>query len=94
VDDGKLYLIKSTGNVRVPSHTFYADDLMVFCKGKSADISNLKDLFNRYANASGQLVPNQQSIQALYFLLTSTNFRFVNFQYRLYIFSFSNNDML
>ena len=32
VEDGKIYLIKGTRDVKVPSHCFYADDLMVFCK--------------------------------------------------------------
>jgi hypothetical protein len=30
VQDGKLDLIKGTRHIKVPSHTFYADDLMVF----------------------------------------------------------------
>jgi hypothetical protein len=33
VNEGKLDLIKGTWHIRVPSHTFYADDLMIFCKG-------------------------------------------------------------
>jgi hypothetical protein len=32
VNDGNLDLIKGTRNCLVPSHTFYADDLMIFCK--------------------------------------------------------------
>jgi hypothetical protein len=30
-DEGKIDLIKGTRHINVPSHTFYADDLMVFC---------------------------------------------------------------
>jgi hypothetical protein len=33
VSQGKLNLIKGTRQVYVPSHSFYADDLMIFCKG-------------------------------------------------------------
>jgi len=34
VNDGKIDLIKGTRNFRIPSHSFYADDLMIYCKGK------------------------------------------------------------
>ncbi|MCH95958.1 RNA-directed DNA polymerase (Reverse transcriptase), partial [Trifolium medium] len=44
VDEGKLELIKGTRHVNVPSHAFYADDLMIFCKGKMAGLMALKDL--------------------------------------------------
>jgi hypothetical protein len=50
VDDGKLNLIKGTRNFMIPSHTFYADDLMVFCKGKLSGLRALKALFNSYAS--------------------------------------------
>jgi hypothetical protein len=33
VVEGKINPIKGTRNVHVPSHSFYADDLMIFCKG-------------------------------------------------------------
>ncbi|PNX72820.1 ribonuclease H, partial [Trifolium pratense] len=56
VADGKLDLIKATRNVNVPSHTFYADDLMIFCKGKISGLTFLKDLFDRYASESGQII--------------------------------------
>lgn len=56
VDQGKLDLIKGSRNHCVPSHTLYADDIMVFCKAKAASIQALKDLFQRYAAVSGQMV--------------------------------------
>jgi hypothetical protein len=40
VSQGHLSQIKGTTNVRVPSHSFYADDLMIFCKG---NLSGLRD---------------------------------------------------
>jgi len=33
VNGGKVNLIKATRNVTIPSHSFYADDIMVYCKG-------------------------------------------------------------
>jgi len=56
VEQGKVELIKGSRNHYVPSHTLYVDDIMVFCKAKSSSIQALKDLFQRYAAVSGQLV--------------------------------------
>jgi hypothetical protein len=61
VSDGKLDLIKGTRHSKVPSHTFYADDLMVFCKGKIAGLKALKDLFTSYAQQSGQVINTSKS---------------------------------
>lgn len=56
VMDGKLNLIKGTRKIQVPSHSFYADDLMVYCKGNISGLEHLKDLFKKYALDSGQMV--------------------------------------
>lgn len=61
VDEGKLHLIKGTKNVSVPSHTFYADDLMIYCNGKSSGLQALKELFDRYALNSGQVINTSKS---------------------------------
>jgi hypothetical protein len=61
VSEGKLDLIKGTRHINVPSHTFYADDLMVFCKGKLSGLRALKDLFNNYALQSGQVINTSKS---------------------------------
>jgi mannosylglycoprotein endo-beta-mannosidase len=61
VAQGKLHLIKGTRNIKVPSHSFYADDLMIFCKGNLAGLRHLKDLFDRYAIESGQVINNSKS---------------------------------
>jgi hypothetical protein len=61
VSQGKLNLIKGTRNINVPSRSFYADDLMIFCKGNIAGLRVLKDLFNRYAMESGQVINNAKS---------------------------------
>lgn len=34
----------------------YADDVMIFCKGKLTSVEALKDLFNKYAECSGQYI--------------------------------------
>jgi len=56
VDDGKVDLIKASRNANIPSHCFYADDLMVFCKGKMSSLEALKELFTRYVECSGQVM--------------------------------------
>jgi hypothetical protein len=61
VSQGSLNLIKGTRNVSVPSHSFYADDLMIFCKGNLRGLKSLKDLFNSYALESGQVINNSKS---------------------------------
>jgi ribonuclease HI len=54
VESGNLELIKGTRHLNVPSHTLYADDIMIFCKGKLSNIDALMNLFDRYAASSGQ----------------------------------------
>jgi hypothetical protein len=61
VSQGNLTQIKGTRNVRVPSHSFYADDLMIFCKGGLNGLKHLKELFNLYAIESGQVINNSKS---------------------------------
>jgi hypothetical protein len=61
VQEGKLDLIKGTRHVSVPSHTFYADDLMIFCKGKLSGIKALKALVDSYASQSGQVINTAKS---------------------------------
>jgi hypothetical protein len=61
MSQGTLNQIKGTRNVRVPSHSFYADDLMIFCKGSLNGLRYLKELFNLYAIESGQVINNSKS---------------------------------
>ncbi|PNX96059.1 ribonuclease H [Trifolium pratense] len=56
VNDGHLKLIKGTRSNHIPSHILYADDVMLFCKGTSANINVLTDFFAKYAQISGQYV--------------------------------------
>ncbi|KAK2445365.1 hypothetical protein QL285_016305 [Trifolium repens] len=61
VSEGKLNLIKGTRNFNVPSHCFYADDLMIYCKGNLAGLHALKDLFSANALESGQVINTSKS---------------------------------
>jgi hypothetical protein len=61
VSDGKLYLIKGTRNFMVPSHSFYADDLMILCKGTLSGLKALKELFIAYALESRQVINTSKS---------------------------------
>jgi mannosylglycoprotein endo-beta-mannosidase len=61
VFEGKLKLIKGTRNFSVPSHCFYADDLMIYCKGNLAGLHALTDLFAAYALESGQVISTSKS---------------------------------
>jgi hypothetical protein len=56
VDEGKDDLIKASRQAQIPSHCFYVDDLMVFCKGNFSSLEALKDLFTRYDRCSGQVM--------------------------------------
>jgi len=56
VQQGKLELIKGSRYSNVPSHSLYADDIMIFCKGKLSSIEALMHLFSSYALASGQII--------------------------------------
>ncbi|GAU40289.1 hypothetical protein TSUD_362690 [Trifolium subterraneum] len=61
VNDGHLKLIKGTITNNVPSHILYADYVMLFCKGTTANFKVLTYFFARYAQISGQFVNPQKS---------------------------------
>jgi len=61
VDQGKIELIAASRHNHIPSHCFYADDLIVFCKAKFSSLEALKDLFTRYAACSGQIMNLRKS---------------------------------
>lgn len=58
--DNKLSIISSPRGVTAPSHIFYANDLIIFCKAEIRDLKALKWLFDRYKAISGQLVSNDK----------------------------------
>jgi len=61
VEEGKLDLIKASNHHNIPSHVLYADDIMLFCKGKLSCIKNLQNLFTDYALCSGQIINAHKS---------------------------------
>ncbi|KAK2388551.1 hypothetical protein QL285_062226 [Trifolium repens] len=61
VAQGTLHQIKGAGNCLVPSHSLYADDILIFCNGNMNGLRALKDLFTQYALESGQVVSSSKS---------------------------------
>lgn len=61
VDDHKIDLIGSSRGACIPSHCLYADDIMVYCRGKTSNLQALKALFTDYANCSGQFISAPKS---------------------------------
>ncbi|XP_026383956.1 uncharacterized protein LOC113279476 [Papaver somniferum] len=50
-----------TRNGISPTHLFFVDDIMIFCKGNMHSVTNLVNLLERYRQASGQTVCRQKS---------------------------------
>jgi hypothetical protein len=61
MSQGSLNQIKGTRNFLIPSHSFYADDLLIFCKGNLSVLKALKSLFDQYAVESGQVISTTKS---------------------------------
>jgi len=61
VEEGKLDLIKASSQHNIPSHVLYADDIILFCKGKISCIKNLQKLFTDYALCLGQIINAHKS---------------------------------
>ncbi|XP_026455374.1 uncharacterized protein LOC113356446 [Papaver somniferum] len=62
----KLFLEKKMSHMVTrggisPTHLFFDDDIMMFCKGNLKSLQNLVDLLGRYQVASGQTVCRQKS---------------------------------
>ncbi|CAJ2636364.1 unnamed protein product [Trifolium pratense] len=60
VDDNKLSCITS-GRTILPSHSIFADDLMIFCKATKKNARNIHDLLEEYGANSGQRVSPHKS---------------------------------
>lgn len=61
MEEGKVNLISASRHSLIPSHCFYADDIMIYCKCKFRSLEALKFLFTRYANSSGQVISASKS---------------------------------
>lgn len=62
VSNNRLKCIKSGRNMMFPSHTLYANDVMLFAKGCSSSLEAIVDLFQRYTVCSGQVCNPAKSI--------------------------------
>ncbi|XP_026399682.1 uncharacterized protein LOC113295565 [Papaver somniferum] len=60
IRDKKMTPMVTRGGVS-PTYLFFADDIMIFCKGNSKSLHNLVDLLGKYQRASGQTVCHQKS---------------------------------
>jgi hypothetical protein len=56
VDNGKLDCITGPRGMSLPSHAFFADDIMIFCKGSKKNALAVASLFLEYAANSGQII--------------------------------------
>lgn len=73
---GILAPIKATKEAFFLSHIFYANDILVFCKGKTSKIIFLKQLFSNYSIAFCQNIDSKKSA---IFLGSMNNSRAYNF---------------
>lgn len=58
--NGLLNYISSPRGTTAPSHMFYADDLIIFCRADKKCITNL--LMENYSQVSGQIVSRKKVI--------------------------------
>ncbi|XP_058742694.1 uncharacterized protein LOC131615239 [Vicia villosa] len=76
VENNLINLIKATKTAFVPSHTLYADDIMIFCRGDIKSITAIAKLLNDYASCSGQICNTSKSL--IYAGgMTQTRFKFL-----------------
>lgn len=62
VFNGTIRLMNASRGTKVPSHTLYADNIMLFVKGSTSNMDAIKDIFCRYVNCSGQICNPSKSI--------------------------------
>lgn len=55
IKDKPISLIKGSRTYSVHSHTLYADDIMIFCKGDLKSIKVISNLKNMYVHCSSQI---------------------------------------
>lgn len=55
IKDKPIPLIKGSRTYSVHSHTLYADDIMIFCKGDLKSIKVISNLKNMYVHCSSQI---------------------------------------
>ncbi|XP_058760550.1 uncharacterized protein LOC131633894 [Vicia villosa] len=62
VSSNQCNRIQASRNCFVDSHTMYADDIMIFCRGDQKSVSNISNLLNSYAEHSGQYCSKHKSL--------------------------------
>jgi hypothetical protein len=60
-DQSLINGIAITQNAPKISHSFFADDSLIFCKAQKEEASHLKDIFQEYQRVSGQLINTEKS---------------------------------
>ncbi|XP_019427138.1 PREDICTED: uncharacterized protein LOC109335458 [Lupinus angustifolius] len=61
VTDGLLSTSFGPKLIQTPSHVFYADDILVFCKGIKRELLKLQLLLHKYSQVSSQQIKNAKS---------------------------------
>lgn len=62
VHTNQLNLIRAKKYCMVPSHTLFADDIMIFCKGDNKSIKDISNLLNAYGSYSGKFCNTNKSL--------------------------------
>ncbi|XP_058749517.1 uncharacterized protein LOC131622496 [Vicia villosa] len=62
VKNNQMNLIQATRHCHVPSHTLFADDIMVFCRGDVKSLKAISELLGEYALNSGQFFNKDKSL--------------------------------
>lgn len=62
-------------NTLLPSHIFYAENILILCKGSKSNIQTLTSQFSLYARASSQIF---NTLKSLLFTRSMSNLRIRN----------------
>ncbi|XP_058734177.1 uncharacterized protein LOC131605902 [Vicia villosa] len=62
VNNDKINNIKANRSHFVPSHTLFADDIMIFCRGDIKSLKAISELLLCYGSYSGQFCNNSKSL--------------------------------
>lgn len=54
--------MKASRNVTVPSHTLYADDIILFSRGSISMLDSIANLLSLYADGSGKVCNLDKSV--------------------------------
>ena len=60
-DNGSLKPISSPKGIKAPTHSLYADDVILFCRGDKTNLKLVQKILDDYAKASGQFINKSKS---------------------------------